>query len=139
LRKLSANSGQWSFFLELKLSMKDFRELKVWKKAHNSTLKIYKNTKNFPERELHGLTSKIRRSCASVPTNIAEGCGRSGDTELNRFLNIAMGSANELEYLLLLSNELNLLSSSDYEEVSKEIMKIKRMLAGFIKKLKADC
>jgi len=87
---------------------------------------------------LYGLTSQIRRSCASVPTNIAEGCSRSGDAELNRFLNIAMGSANELEYLLLLSNELNLLSGSDNKEVSKEIMEIKRMLAGFIKKLKAD-
>ncbi len=87
---------------------------------------------------MYGLTSQIRRSCASVPANIAEGCGRSGDAELNRFLNIAMGSANELEYLLLLSNELNLLSGLDNKEVSKEIMEIKRMLAGFIKKLKAD-
>jgi len=138
LRKLSANSGQWSVFLELKLFMKDFRELKVWEKSHNLTLKMYKNTKSFPQHELYGLTSQIRRSCASVPANIAEGCGRSGDAELNRFLNIAMGSANELEYLLLLSNELNLLSGSDNKEVSKEIMEIKRMLAGFIKKLKAD-
>ena len=119
--------------------MKDFRELNVWEKSHGLTLKIYKATSNFPREEVYGLTSQIRRAGASIPTNIAEGCGRSRDTELARFLEIAMGSASEVEYLLLLSNDLNLLNSSDYENLMSDVIEIKRMLTSFFKKLKADC
>jgi four helix bundle protein len=78
--------------------MKDFRELKVWQKAHQLTLAIYQNTNAFPREELYGLTSQLRRSSSSVAANLAEGCGRSGDAELARFCSIAMGSATELEY-----------------------------------------
>ncbi len=74
--------------------MRDFKELKVWVKAHHLTLAVYQATSTFPATELYGLTSQIRRSCASIPANIAEGCGRSGDAELCRFLQIAMGSAS---------------------------------------------
>lgn len=66
--------------------MKDFRELKVWQKAHQLTLLTYKVTATFPREEAYGLTSQIRRACASTPANIAEGCGRSGDAEFGRFL-----------------------------------------------------
>jgi len=83
--------------------MKDFRELKVWEKAHQLTLEVYKATTIFPKDELYGLTSQIRRACASIPANIAEGCGRRGDAEFARFLGIAMGSASELDYHLLLA------------------------------------
>jgi len=78
--------------------LKDFRKLKVWEKSHDLTLAVYKATAAFPRKELYGLTSQIRRACASIPANIAEGCGRGGDPELARFLQIAMGSASELEY-----------------------------------------
>ncbi len=79
--------------------MKDFRELKVWAKAHELTLALYPITKEFPREELYGLTSQIRRACLSVPTNIAEACGRFSDADFARFLTISMGSATELEYL----------------------------------------
>ena len=66
--------------------MKDFRELKVWEKGHSLTMAVYRVTAGLPKNELYGLTGQIRRSCASIPANIAEGCGRSGDAELARFL-----------------------------------------------------
>jgi four helix bundle protein len=118
--------------------MRDFRELKVWEKAHRLTLAVYTATSAFPRSEMYGMTSQIRRSCASIPANIAEGCGRNGDAELGRFLQIAMGSASELEYHLLLARDLNLLKSTEYEHVAGEVTEVKRMLTSFIQKLKAD-
>jgi len=118
--------------------MKNFRELKVWEKAHQLTLGVYKATEKFPKGELYGLTSQIRRSCASIPANIAEGCGRSGDAELARFFQIAMGSASELEYHLLLARDLDLLSGLNYERLNGEATEVKRMLTSFIQKLNAD-
>jgi four helix bundle protein len=118
--------------------MKDFKKIKVWQKAHDLTLDIYKITRRFPKEELYGLTSQIRRGASSIPANIAEGCGRSGDAELSRFLQIAMGSASELEYHLLLAHDLGLLSVQSFNSLSNDVMEIKRMLASFIKKLKAD-
>jgi len=87
---------------------------------------------------LYGLTRQIRRSCASIPANIAEGCGRSGDAELSRFLQIAMGSASELEYHILLARDLSLLNSLAYDRLASDVTEVKRMLASFIKKLNAD-
>jgi four helix bundle protein len=81
--------------------MKDFRDLKVWGKAHELALSCYSATSPFPKQEMFGLTSQIRRASSSIPANIAEGCGRRGNGELHRFLQIAMGSASELEYHLL--------------------------------------
>lgn len=118
--------------------MRDFRELKVWEKAHRLTLAVYKATTTLPKDELYGLTSQIRRSCSAIPANIAEGCGRTGDAELARFLQIAMGSASELENHLLLTRDLGLLSSSDYERLAREVTEVKRMLASSILKLRAD-
>ncbi len=118
--------------------MKDFRKLKVWEKSHHLTLEVYKTTAKFPKAELYGLTSQIRRACASIPANIAEGCGRSGDAELARFLQIAMGSASELEYHLLLAHDLGLLNSQDYGQLAREVTEVKRMPTSLIQKLKAD-
>jgi four helix bundle protein len=118
--------------------LRDFRELKVWEKAHLLTQAVYKATTTFPKDELYGLTSQIRRACASVPANIAEGCGRGSDAELARFLQIAMGSASELEYYFLLARDLNLLSGPKYERLTREVTEVKKMLASFILKLKAD-
>jgi four helix bundle protein len=92
----------------------------------------------FPREELYGLTSQTRRACSSIPANIAEGCGRSGDAELARFLQIAMGSAGELEYHLLLAYDLKFLNLEDYERLAEAAVEVKRMLASFIQKLKAD-
>ena len=118
--------------------MKDFMTLNVWKKGHKLTLAVYKATASFPREEPYGLTSQIRRSCSSIPATIAEGCGRYGDTELARFLSIAMGSASELEYHLLLARDLNFLETTEYRELAGEVTEVKRMLTSFIKKLKAD-
>lgn len=118
--------------------MRDFRELKVWEKSHKLTLEVYKATETFPGEETHGITSQIRRSCASIPANIAEGCGRDGEAELARFSRIAAGSASELEYHLLLAKELNFLDPADHSKLTKQVTEIKRMLTSFIKKLRAD-
>ncbi len=118
--------------------MRDFRTLTVWQKAHRLALAVYKATTTFPQAELYGLTSQIRRSCASIPANIAEGCGRRGDAELARFLQVAMGSASELEYHLLLAHDLGLLANSDYDGLSRGVTEVKRMLTSLIRTLKAD-
>ena len=118
--------------------MKDFRNLTVWEKAHILTIEIYQMTLGFPQNEIYGLTAQIRRSCASIPANIAEGCGRDGDAEFRRFIQISMGSASELEYHLLLAHDLNLIDDKKYENLNLKIIEIKRMLASLIQKLKAD-
>jgi len=116
--------------------MRDFRNLQVWDKAHSLTLNVYQATASLPKDELYGLTSQIRRSSASIPTNIAEGCGRSGDAELARFMTISMGSASELEYQLLLAHDLNYLNQDAYTNLHERVTEVKRMLSGFIKTLK---
>ncbi|MDD2707882.1 MAG: four helix bundle protein [Verrucomicrobiae bacterium] len=118
--------------------MKDFRKLAVWTKAHALALAAYCDTTRFPAEERYGLTSQLRRACVSIPTNIAEGCGRNTDAELNRFLEIAMGSASETEYLFLLAHDLKYLDDSAFHKLTLEITEIKRMLASFIGKIKAD-
>lgn len=87
--------------------MRDFKKYDIWKLSHLLTLKIYEITKTFPKDEVYGLISQIRRASVSITTNISEGCGRDSDLEFNRFLTIALGSASEVEYLLLLSKDLN--------------------------------
>jgi four helix bundle protein len=117
--------------------LKDFRELKVWEKGHQMTLTSYRLTNNFPKQELFGLTSQIRRCSASIPANIAEGCGRLGNSELHRFLQIACGSANELEYHFLLARDLGYIPSEDYESAHKELL-VKRMLVALTRKVGSE-
>ena len=117
--------------------MKDFKKLKVWQKAHRLTLDVYQASATFPREELYGLTSQIRRSCLSIPSNIAEGCGRVSDTDFARFLQISMGSSSEVEYLLILSRDLQILTSDDYETLSDDVIQIKRMLTSLIKTLRS--
>jgi four helix bundle protein len=118
--------------------VKDFRDLQVWQKAHQLTLTVYRLTASFPQTERYGLTSQLRRSSASVAANLAEGCGRNGDAELARFCSIAMGSASELEYHLLLARDLKLLKVTDYTEIATQTTEVKRMLTGLLQKLTAD-
>jgi four helix bundle protein len=115
--------------------MRDFKTLQVWQKSHELTLSIYRVTVAFPKEELYGLTSQMRRAVSSIPANIAEGCGRVGDAELARFLQIAMGSASELEYHLLLASDLGYLESLIYYQLDQELCEIKRMLNAFIQRL----
>jgi len=117
--------------------MQDFRNLDVWTKAHGLTLAIYRATRSFPSDERFGLTSQLRRSSASVAANIAEGCGRGGDRDFARFLTIAMGSAAETEYHLLLAHDLSLLTDSDRADLADMVVEVKRMLASLIRKVKS--
>jgi four helix bundle protein len=118
--------------------VKDFRELQVWEKAHQMALRSYHLTEGFPKHELFGMASQIRRCSVSIPANIAEGCGRLGNMELHRFLQIACGSASELEYHLLLARDLGYLSASDYLSTHKQLLEMKRMLVALTRKVGSD-
>lgn len=118
--------------------MRDFRKLNVWGKAHELTLEIYGATARFPREELYGLTAQLRRASASIPANIAEGCGRDGEVELRRFLRIGLGSANEVEYHLLLAKDLRFLREEEFRKLTGKLVEIKRMLTVLSKKLNAD-
>lgn len=117
--------------------MKNFKTLLVWQKAHDLAIKIYKETEKLPKSESYGLTSQIRRSCISIPANIAEGCGRSSEPYFNRFLYISFGSACELEYYLFLSRDLNFLSHKSHDCLLTQLVEIKKMLASLISRLKS--
>ena len=116
--------------------MRDFGKLKVWERGRRLTLDVYEVTAAFPREELYGLTSQMRRACAAIPANIAEGCGRGSNADLARFLQIALGSASELENHLLLARDLSFLQTADYDRLTDEVTELKRMLTAFVKSLK---
>ncbi len=118
--------------------MQDFHDMKVWQKAHQIALDVYKATASFPKDELYGLTNQIRRAAVSAAANIAEGRGRGSDADFARFLQMSMGSANELEYELLLARDLGYLNIEQHKALEKEILEAKQMLAAFLKKLRAN-
>ena len=116
--------------------MQSFRNLKVWEKAHQLTLKIYAATASFPREEAYGLTSQIRRAASSIGANIAEGCGRGSDADLKYRLHIAMGSATELDNSLLLARDLSMLSVDTHEELLADVTEVQKMLSSFIVRLR---
>jgi four helix bundle protein len=118
--------------------MRNFRKLSVWEKSHALTLVTYKSTSSYPKEELYGLTSQMRRSASSIPSNIAEGCGRNTQPQFARFLNIAFGSASELEYQIILSADLGFISNETSNKLIKKVTEIKRMLFSLMQKVKAD-
>ena len=118
--------------------MQNYKDLKVWDKSHQFTLSIYQETKLFPKEELYSLTNQIRRCAASIPANIAEGCGKNSSNEFAHFLNISLGSANEAEYFLLLAKDLNYLPIEKYETLVLLINEIKGMLISLISKVRAS-
>jgi len=115
--------------------VKDFKELRVWSKAHQLTVFIYNLTRAFPRDEIYGLTSQVRRSAASIGANIAEGCGRRPDGEMARFLQIARGSASETEYHLLLAKDLGFLSEGDFRKTEQRVVEVQRMLTALVQKV----
>ncbi len=117
--------------------MSDFPNLIVWQKAHALALDVYRATATFPQSELYGLTSQMRRCCVSIGSNIAEGCGRVGENEKSRFLRMASGSQSELEYQLLLAKDLGYLKAEVAEDLSNRTREVGRMLASLIEKVKA--
>jgi four helix bundle protein len=117
------------------IAMGNYRDLKVWEKAHHLTLTVYAATRAFRREELYGLTSQVRRAAASVPANIAEGRGRYGKAEFGRFLQIALGSACELDYHLLLARDLTYLPYDEHRQLGNDLDEIRAMLVGLIQRL----
>ena len=115
--------------------MEDFKDLRVWAKAHELTLGIYKQTRTFPKEEMYGLTSQLRRASSSIGANIAEGCGRRSDAEMKRFLQIARGSASEVEYHLLLAKDLQFLTAAGFNGLEGKVHEVQRMLASLVQRV----
>jgi len=118
--------------------MRNYKNYTVWKGGHLLVTEIYNSTNSFPKSEVFGLTSQIRRAMVSVPTNIAEGCGRETDNDFKRFLVITHGSATEVEHLLFLSRELNYLSRDEFTDLNEKIVILRKQLHQLIKKIKAN-
>lgn len=118
--------------------MQDFRKLEVWQKAYKLSLDIYRFTIKFPNEEKFGLTSQMRRAAISICSNLAEGCGRSGDADFARFIQIAFGSACELECQILISSDLGFMAKNDQSVTEQQLIEIKCMLASLLKKLRAE-
>ncbi len=116
--------------------MRNYRDLQVWQKAHQLTLGIYAATRTFPSEERYGLTSQLRRACASIAANLAEGCGRRSEGEMARFIQIAMGSGAELSYHLLLARDLRLLKNCDYTDLETALNEVMRMLSSLSSRLR---
>ena len=117
--------------------MRNYKDLRVWDEAHRLTLAVYKATTSFPKDERFGLTSQIRRAAASIAANLAEGCGRRSDKEMGRFVQIAMGSAAELSYHLLLSKDLDFVTEEKHAVLSAHLERVMKMLSALSAKLKS--
>ena len=115
--------------------MRNFLNLEIWKRSHQFVLKIYNITKSFPREEVFGLSSQMRRSSSSIPTNIAEGCGRNTNPQFVHFLNISSGSCSEIQYQLILSRDLTYISEKAFEELHSEIIEIRKMIYHYSSKL----
>jgi four helix bundle protein len=112
--------------------MRNYRDLQVWKKAHDLTLELYRVSQRFPREEIYGITGQLRRATVSIGANLAEGCGRRTSTELARFVRIALGSASELDYHLLLSRDLGFMSSDDFTSSTAKLTEVRKMLTSFL-------
>jgi four helix bundle protein len=115
--------------------MKDYKKFLVWQKSHQLTLDVYRLVRDFPKEEMFGLTSQMKRASSSIPMNIAEGCGRNSEKDFARFLIISFGSANELEYQIILSIDLNFISYEHGQKFLFQIEEVKKMLNGLISKI----
>ena len=116
--------------------MRDFHKLGIWQRSHQLTLDVYRASKVFPKDELFGLTSQIRRAAFSVPTNIAEGCGRASNKDYAHFLQIAIGSASEVEYELLLAHDLEYINDEAFNKLTSETIAIRKMIIKYQSELK---
>ncbi|MBL7473749.1 four helix bundle protein [Robertkochia sediminum] len=115
--------------------MRNFRKYEVWKRSHALTLKIYQLTSLLPNSEKYQLISQMQRAAYSIPSNFSEGCGRASDKDFNRFIHIALGSAHELEYFLILTTDLKFLESAQTNILLDEVNHIKSQLYNLSKKL----
>ena len=118
--------------------MRDFHKLIIWQRSHQLTLTIYRISKSFPKEEIFGLTSQMRRAVSSIPTNIAEGCGRTSNKDFAHFLQIAIGSATEVEYQLLLAHDINYINDDDYQALTDETVVVRKMIIKYQSELKSS-
>lgn len=118
--------------------MKNYKDLIVWQKAHALVLYVYKHTTDFPKSEQFNLTSQIRRAATSIPTNIAEGCGKFTQSDLAHYLQIALGSSNEVEYLAFLSHELGYFKDDHHQNLNLQVNEVKAMLISLVTKVRKD-
>ena len=116
--------------------MQDYKNIKVWQKSYKLVLRVYKLTDVFPRHELYALTSQLRRAAVSVPSNIAEGSAKESDTDFARFLEIAIGSAFEMECQLMLAKDLGYIQENSCSDILNEVDEVKKMLASFIRTLR---
>ncbi|QDT00478.1 four helix bundle protein [Adhaeretor mobilis] len=116
--------------------MQDFRNLEVWKLAHQFTLIVYEVTKVFPGDERFGLVSQLRRASCSIGSNLAEGCGRGSDADFARFVQMSQGSASEVDYQLLLSRDLGFLPDEEYQTITEKLGSTRRMLNALLSRLR---
>ncbi len=116
--------------------MRNYEDLEVWRKAHVLTIQLYRITESFPRAEMFGLTSQIRRAAGSIGANLAEGCGRWGEAELARYVQIAMGSGSELQNHLRLAKDLGFVSEADYRASMKAIVGVRQMLTALLQTLR---
>lgn len=117
--------------------MQDFKKLRVWEESHSLVLRIYRVTRKFPREEVYGLTSQMRRAVASIPTNIAEGCGMSSGSDFARFLQYALGSICELEYHLILAKDLEYLDAASFGQLADEAVSLRKMIASLLTRVRA--
>lgn len=117
--------------------MQDFQNLRVWQTAHAHTLAVYQATASFPTDERFGLTSQLRRATASVPANLAEGCGRQTDADFARFVQIASGPNSEALYHLRLAHDLAYLDAGTFESLDAQARAVRRQLIALLKRLRS--
>jgi four helix bundle protein len=116
--------------------MQDYQKLKVWEKAHRLAMDVYRSSEGFPKRDGVALTAQLRRAAFSIPANIAEGAGKSGNTEFRRFLDIALGSAAETHYHLMAARDIGILENHTYDDLSSRVVEVRKMLSGLIKRVR---
>ena len=122
----------------MKRQLRDYSKLDIWQRGHALTLDVYRATQAFPKEERYGLTSQLRRSCASIPALIAEGCGRGTPRELGRYLGMAHGSASETGYHLLLATDLGYWGRDQGLDLGARADELGRMIHGYWRKVAGD-
>jgi four helix bundle protein len=136
VRRFSLFAFRFSLRRGTELVLRNYEDLEVWQRAHLLTIKVYRSTEQFPRSEVFGLTSQIRRASSSIGANLAEGCGRWSDAELARYVQIASGSASELQNHLRLSKDLELLGASEYDSLLKDLTSVRQMLSALLQRLR---
>jgi four helix bundle protein len=115
--------------------MQDFRNLQVWKKAHELALLTYRLTSEFPKEEIFGLRNSMRKTSVDIPAYIAEGCGKSNDADFAKALGVSLAFANRLEYYALMAHDLKMINETNHTALQNEIVEVKKMINGFSRKL----